>query len=88
MCATDLFPGFDDKQLRDIGLWADQVVSIDALCQNDLHGSCQASTEYDAESPTRIATETTWPIEPEVQTVSRYLAAETRAERCFSRITF
>ncbi len=62
--ATDLFPGFDDKQLRDIGFWVDQVVSIDALCQENLHRSCEASTEQVAESLARIATETTWPTAP------------------------
>jgi hypothetical protein len=32
---TDLFPGFDENQLRDIGLQIDQVVSIDTLCQEE-----------------------------------------------------
>jgi hypothetical protein len=58
--ATDLFPGFDDKQLSDIGLRVDQVVSIDALCQENLHGSCEASAEQAAERRTRIEAKTTW----------------------------
>jgi len=57
--ATDLFPGFDDKQLRDIGLRVDQIVSIDALCREDWHGSCEASAEQAAERRTRIKAETT-----------------------------
>ena len=62
--AIDLFPGFDDKQLRDIGLRVDQVISIDALCQENLHASCEASAEQLAERRTRIAAETTWPTAP------------------------
>lgn len=63
--ATDLFPGFDDKQLRDIGLRVDQVVSIDALCQEELHGASEASmfhseasAEKAAERRTRVQAET------------------------------
>jgi hypothetical protein len=58
--ATDLFPGFDDKQLRDIGLRVDQIVLVDALCREDWHGSCEASAEQAPERRTPIEAKTTW----------------------------